>query len=182
VKSIFKAMEKLEPNPDFVLWTGDSAPHIESPAPDYPYITNVTSWVFKEIKRRFNGEVPVVAALGNHDSYLFDSYPDQKNSTGQPQDSQYYKYFHQGGFSSSVVGEADQKTFLRCGYYTKRINAKSATMKFIVLNTNLYYNNKVNFTVPDPCNQLNWLNQTLQAAASDEKVFLVGHVPPGGDG
>ena len=82
VKSIFKAMEKLEPNPDFVLWTGDSAPHIESPAPDYPYITNVTSWVFKEIKRRFNGEVPVVAALGNHDSYLYDSYPDQKNSTG----------------------------------------------------------------------------------------------------
>ena len=27
-----------------------------------------------------------MAILGNHDSYLFDSYPDQKNSTGQPQE------------------------------------------------------------------------------------------------
>ena len=57
---------------------------------DYPYITSVTSWVFNEIKKKF--DVPVVAALGNHDSYLYDSYADQINNT-QPEKVQTKKNF-----------------------------------------------------------------------------------------
>ncbi|XP_023324002.1 uncharacterized protein LOC111698017 isoform X2 [Eurytemora carolleeae] len=163
-------MKRLEPNPDFVVWTGDNGPHVDDPSPNYPYITNVTSFVFSELKRMF-GDIPVIPALGNHDSYPADSYNQDSD--------QYNLYYDQGGFKDHVGGGASKDTFLKCGYYTKTINVMENALKFIVLNTNLYYNNIVNFTDSDPCDQISWLNQTLTDTLENEKVYIVAHVPPG---
>ena len=64
-----------------------------------------------------------------------------------------------------------------CGFYSKVLKFAEASLRMIVLNTNIYYSD--NFTEgPDPCGQLEWLNTTL--GESGEPVFIVAHVPPGG--
>ncbi|CAL8287770.1 unnamed protein product [Merluccius merluccius] len=51
----------------------------------------------------------------------------------------------------------------------------------MVLNTNLYYDqNKMATFMADPADQFHWAEQVLTAAARNkEKVYIVGHVPPG---
>ena len=75
VMSALQAMVRLQPRPDFIVWTGDSAPHWSSPhPPDQEYIFNVTKAVFSRLDQLFPG-VPVVPALGNHDSSPPDQFP-----------------------------------------------------------------------------------------------------------
>jgi len=177
VRSILKAMHNLEPEPDFIVWTGDNAPHLYNPQPSLDYITNVTSMVFSQLQSLFPNK-QVVAALGNHDSSPADFYPSEAQV--DQQDSQYYKYYHEGGFDSQLNGSAEAtETFLKCGYYVTEVNTqKGSTLKFISLNTNIYYYNKANVS-EDPCDQLAWLNQTISNLGQNEKVYLIAHVPPG---
>ncbi|XP_019644210.1 PREDICTED: acid sphingomyelinase-like phosphodiesterase 3b [Branchiostoma belcheri] len=66
-------------------------------------------------------------------------------------------------------------------YYTMPI---SPGLRLVGLNTVFYYTND-RVTAPtddntDPAGQFSWLEGVLQQAATDnEKVFLIGHVPPG---
>jgi len=174
VNAILKAMHMKEPEPDFIVWTGDSAPHV-TPEPSYQYITNVTSMVYSKLMRYFPN-TPIVSALGNHDSSPSDDY---KPSSPDSNESQYYQYYHNGRFNESV-GETEKNTFLKCGYYTKVFPLKDVELKFIVLNTNLYYSNKEKITEEDPCGQLEWLEDELTNRTGDnQKVFIVAHVPPG---
>jgi len=178
IKSLLKAMHELEPNPDFIIWTGDNAPHAANPEADYHYITNVTSWVFREIHALFGEEVTVIPALGNHDAYPADSYIDAQNAT-EEEVTQYKMYWNQGGFGKHIDGDENEKSFKRCGYYTKNIKLEGVDLKFVVLNTNIYYNNPNVAKVSDPCDQLDWLKKTLEEAGDSEKVYLMAHVPPG---
>merc|ERR1712198_794093 len=41
-----------------------------------------------------------------------------------------------------------------------------------------YYSDEMT-TGEDPCDQLQWMNQTLTNSSEDESVFIVAHVPPG---
>merc|ERR1719180_101066 len=60
VLSALEAMHKFQPKPDFIIWTGDSAPHWKDPAPPQEkYIMNVTKSVFRHLDGLFPG-VPVV--------------------------------------------------------------------------------------------------------------------------
>ena len=55
--SALDAMKKIHGDPDFILWTGDSAPHWNTPAsPDMTYIMNVTQTVFTELEHLFPRE------------------------------------------------------------------------------------------------------------------------------
>lgn len=174
VNGILKAMHMKEPEPDFIVWTGDNAPHV-TPEPSYQYITNVTSMVYSKLMQYFPN-TPIVSALGNHDSSPSDDY---KPSSPDSNESQYYQYYHNGRFNESV-GETEKNTFLKCGYYTKIFPLKDVELKFIVLNTNLYYSNKEKITEEDPCGQLEWLEDELTNRTGDnQKVFIVAHVPPG---
>jgi len=53
-------------------------------------------------------------------------------------------------------------------------------LNFLVLNTNIYQrDNEVEGD--DPCGQLTWLEGKLVEAEQREgKVYIVGHIPPGG--
>merc|ERR1719427_314784 len=133
--------------------------------------------VFSELQSLFPNK-QIVAALGNHDSSPADFYPAEAQV--DEEDSQYYKYYHQGGFDSQLNNSKEAtETFLKCGYYVTEVNTKKGTkLKFVSLNTNIYYYNKANVS-EDPCDQLAWLNQTISSLGQSEKVYLVAHVPPG---
>ena len=101
VLSALEAMHKFQPKPDFIVWTGDSAPHWRDPAPPQgKYIMNVTKSVFRHLDSLFPG-VPVVAALGNHDASPPDQFPilpDGENKTAE----YYTALWQQGAFGDHI--------------------------------------------------------------------------------
>uniref|UniRef100_A0A665TG96 Sphingomyelin phosphodiesterase acid like 3B n=1 Tax=Echeneis naucrates TaxID=173247 RepID=A0A665TG96_ECHNA len=66
------------------------------------------------------------------------------------------------------------------GYYTEKLLSRTG-YRMLVLNTNLYYDqNKLTVDMEDPAGQFSWADQVLTDAANDkEKVYIIGHVPPG---
>ena len=45
-------------------------------------------------------------------------------------------------------------------------------MRFLVLNTNVYYYNKAKISGLDPCGQLAFMNETFSSLGPQEKVFI----------
>ena len=177
VRSALKAMNISHPDPDFIVWTGDSAPHWRDPnPPSEDYVANVTKLVFTQLDKLFPN-VPVIPALGNHDASPPDQFPIYNKTVNTTQPDYYRKLWRDGAFGDHI-NMSESNTFLECGYYTKTIQTEAISWRFIVLNTNIYYSD--NLTIgEDPCGQMSWLNTTLQAASDEEKVFIVAHVPPG---
>ena len=179
VESALSAMSNITSSPDFIVWTGDSSPHWypgDNP-PNNEYIFNVTKLVFSRLDSMFPG-VPVIPALGNHDSDPPDQFPTAEAADKKKPD--YYEHlWSDGAFGDHILGSASMETFKQCGYYTKTFTTVDKNIwRFIVLNTNLYYHD--NFSQgEDPCGQMAWMNKTLRGARDDEKVFIVAHVPPG---
>ena len=166
--SSLEAMARLQPNVSLILWTGDSSPHWRASPPEQKYIANITNLVFSRLSQLFPG-VPVVAAVGNHDISPPDQWP-----VGGPA---YASLWDQGGFSSHIPSN-QQDSFLRCGFYSTR----AAGLDFLVLNTNFYLRDH-EVEGDDPCGQLKWLEERLVEAeqrGGEGKVYIVGHVPPGG--
>ncbi|GFS93572.1 acid sphingomyelinase-like phosphodiesterase 3a, partial [Nephila pilipes] len=54
-------------------------------------------------------------------------------------------------------------------------------LRIISINTILWYSpNNLTSDIPDPGNQFQWLEEVLKnSSRSSEKVYIVGHVPPG---
>lgn len=73
-----------------------------------------------------------------------------------------------------------RETFIKGGYYTEKL-LNRAGFRMLVLNTNLYYDqNKVTQDMEDPAGQFSWADRVLTEAANNkEKVYIIGHVPPG---
>ncbi|XP_039663201.1 acid sphingomyelinase-like phosphodiesterase 3b isoform X2 [Perca fluviatilis] len=71
-------------------------------------------------------------------------------------------------------------TFKKGGYYTEKLLNRTG-FRMLVLNTNLYYDqNKATQDMDDPAGQFSWADQVLTEAANNkEKVYIIGHVPPG---
>lgn len=170
VKSSIQAMVELEPHPDFVLWTGDNAPHTDDPAPDFPVIFNTVSNITNELRTAFHASIPILPVLGNHDAYPKDDYPIAGKEF-------YGKYLSQGGWAALLPAEAQQE-FEQGGYYSYRL---PSGVTVLVVNTNLYYAfNTLGRNVPDPCGQFSWMRSKLQIARDEHsKVIIAAHAPPG---
>ena len=180
VESAFLAMKKYVPNPEFILWTGDSSAHDKSL--NTSEVLNNLKFVTKRLSKLYPG-VPIVPVLGNHDSSPPDHFPDSKN-VSTPKQS-YADYITDGSFGDLLnAGSAQAEQFKECGYYALKNKTydTNVTQTFIVLNTALYYHNNAidsSHYPEDPCGQFAWLNQTLHDIKPNENVFIVAHVPPG---
>ena len=63
-----------EPNPDFILWTGDSSPHWNYPdSPDWQYIYEAEKFLTKSLREYFPNTT-IIPVMGNHDAYEPDNY------------------------------------------------------------------------------------------------------------
>ena len=177
VESALAYMKKVNAKPDFILWTGDSNPHWPKPekgpqGPDFDYIFNNLKKIIKLLSNTFP-DVPVIPALGNHDTAPPDQYPDfKKDSDGTKKF--YEKYVDKAAFGDMLVN-VSRETFKKCGYYTKTFKK----IKFVVLNTNLYYGNNMPLDETDPCDQIKWMKDEISKTQEDEGVFIVAHIPPG---
>lgn len=71
-KSALQAMREIQPNPDFILWTGDSSPHWQYPSMEYVF--SAERALVALIRTHFPN-TKVVPVMGNHDTSPPDFFP-----------------------------------------------------------------------------------------------------------
>uniref|UniRef100_UPI00358E9E22 cyclic GMP-AMP phosphodiesterase SMPDL3A isoform X2 n=1 Tax=Myxine glutinosa TaxID=7769 RepID=UPI00358E9E22 len=176
VHSALEHMRSLLPLPDFLIWTGDSPPHLPpgdlSTAAVLDTMRNFTSVILAAFPN-----IPVFPALGNHDYWPQDQMPGNVCEV----------YSKVGQMWKMWLTDEALETFKRGGFYTQLVSWNrtqvSTPLRIVSLNTVLYYTpNRITAGLVDPGGQLAWLKGVLSAARRDgEKVYVIAHVPPGVD-
>lgn len=171
-RSALRAMSVIEPEPRFILWTGDSAPHLEYPDQTWSDVYDTLANSSSLLRRHFPA-TPIFPVLGNHDTVPSGQFPSN--------DTEFYSNFLVNGTWSDFITDDDSReTFLRGGYYSKAV--VSDALRVVVINTCLYLleNRLVNETEDDPSGQFAWMRVQLEDARRlRHKVLITSHVAPG---
>nr|XP_020445893.1 acid sphingomyelinase-like phosphodiesterase 3b isoform X2 [Monopterus albus] len=169
INSSVYAMREILPNPDFIIWTGDDTPHVPNEDLGVEAVLQIMRNLTHTIKQVFP-KTKVYPALGNHDYHPKSQLPAGPN----------YIYNQTAEMWQDWLDPKSQATFKKGGYYTEKLLNRTG-YRMLVLNTNLYYDqNKLTLDMDDPAGQFSWADGVLKDAATNkEKVYIIGHVPPG---
>ncbi|XP_037532773.1 acid sphingomyelinase-like phosphodiesterase 3b [Nematolebias whitei] len=169
INSSVYAMKHILPDPDFIVWTGDDTPHVPNEDLGEEAVINIISNLTNIITEVFPS-TKVYSALGNHDYHPKNQFPPAPNSI----------YNRTAEMWHDWLDPESKETFKKGGYYTEKLLNRNG-FRMLVLNTNLYYDqNKLTLDTDDPAGQFSWMDRTLTEAANNkEKVYIIGHVPPG---
>uniref|UniRef100_A0A8C5PX50 Acid sphingomyelinase-like phosphodiesterase n=1 Tax=Leptobrachium leishanense TaxID=445787 RepID=A0A8C5PX50_9ANUR len=172
ILSAFQHINKSEQKANFMIWTGDSMPHL--PVNDLStkmvidMIGNMTTTI-----RTLLPDLLVYPAFGNHDYWPQDQFPVAGSEV----------YTAAAEFWKPWLNDDALYTLRKGGYYSQiyRSSPSAQPLRIISLNTNLYYGpNKVTINMTDPAGQFEWLEDTLYASRQHkEKVYIIAHVPIG---
>ncbi|XP_063810634.1 acid sphingomyelinase-like phosphodiesterase 3b isoform X1 [Pseudophryne corroboree] len=170
INSSIYAMKSILPDPDFILWTGDDTPHVPNEQLGEKAVLEIVEWLTNLIMHVFP-TTKVYAALGNHDFHPKNQLPTQNNSI----------YYRISEFWTPWLNQESIATFQKGAFYSEQLVNTGTVGRVIILNTNLYYeSNSITANMEDPGDQFSWLeNQLTAASQKGEKVYIVGHVPPG---
>ncbi|BFZ21086.1 hypothetical protein BsWGS_24125 [Bradybaena similaris] len=159
---------------DLIYWTGDVPAHNvwnQSRADQIDTINYVVSLILKY----FPGK-PVYPSLGNHESSPVNSFP-PPYITGEHSIS--WLYDELATSWKHWLPQDAVESIKRGAYYTV---SPYQGLRIISLNMN-YCNNEnwwMLLNTTDPTGELQWLIATLQKAEDiEEKVHILGHIPPG---
>ncbi|XP_072465645.1 acid sphingomyelinase-like phosphodiesterase 3b isoform X2 [Notamacropus eugenii] len=163
-------MKAILPRPDFILWTGDDTPHVPNEKLGEEAVLNIVKRLTELIQLVFP-ETKVYAALGNHDFHPKNQLPPESNNI----------YNQVAELWRPWLNNESISLFKEGAFYTERLPGPNQTGRIVVLNTNLYYSsNGLTANLDDPGSQFQWLDDVLNNASREgEKVYLIGHVPPG---
>ncbi|XP_037914382.1 sphingomyelin phosphodiesterase isoform X1 [Hermetia illucens] len=175
VDNLLQHISETHPDIDYILWTGDLPPHdVWNQTKDENL--GIIKDTVKQMSEKFPG-IPIFPALGNHESAPVNSFPppyvnqvDASISWLYEELDSLWRRWLPASVSHTVRRGAFYSVLLRPGF------------RIISLNMN-YCNNKnwwllLNST--DPATELQWLIYELQSAEfSNEKVHIIGHIPPG---
>ncbi|XP_071325959.1 acid sphingomyelinase-like phosphodiesterase 3b [Trachinotus anak] len=169
INSSVYAMKDILPDPDFIVWTGDDTPHVPNEDLGEEAVLDIISNLTDIIKQVFP-YTKVYSALGNHDYHPKSQLPAGPN----------YIYNQTAEMWQGWLEPESRETFKKGGYYTEKLLSRTG-FRMMVLNTNLYYDqNKLTLDMEDPAGQFSWADRVLTEAANNkEKVYIIGHVPPG---
>ncbi|XP_037605770.1 acid sphingomyelinase-like phosphodiesterase 3a isoform X3 [Sebastes umbrosus] len=160
-------MAPLTQPQDFIIWTGDSPPHVPVDELSTDTVIQVISNMTQTIRHNFPN-LTVYPALGNHDYWPQDQMQASTNAVYRAA-AQLWKPWLQ---PEALL------TLSQGGFYSQLVKPG---LRVLSLNTILYYGpNKVTKNMTDPAGQFEWLEKTLEKAAqSVEKVYIIAHVPVG---
>ncbi|XP_023570013.1 acid sphingomyelinase-like phosphodiesterase 3a [Octodon degus] len=169
IVSAFDFIKNSGQEASFMIWTGDSPPHV--PVPELStdtvikVITNMTVTI-----RSFFPSLQVFPTLGNHDYWPQDQLP---TATSQVYDAV-------ANLWKAWLEEDALSTLRKGGFYSQKV-PHNPNLRIVSLNTNLYYGpNVVTLNETDPANQFEWLEHTLNSSQQNkEKVYIIAHVPLG---
>ncbi|KAF7647303.1 hypothetical protein LDENG_00174420 [Lucifuga dentata] len=169
INSSVYAMKDILPHPDFIVWTGDDTPHVPNEDLGEEMVLHIISNLTHIINQVFPN-TKVYSAMGNHDYHPKNQLPAAQN----------YIYDQIARMWQDWLSPESQGTFKKGGYYSEKLLNQTG-VRMLVLNTNLYYDqNNLTKDMDDPADQFSWADQVLTDAANNkEKVYIIGHVPPG---
>lgn len=167
IQSAFSHMASLTQPKDFIIWTGDSPPHVPPDELSTDIVIQVIANMTQTIRQHFPN-LTVYPALGNHDYWPQDQMQTSSNAIYKAA-AQLWKPWLQ---PEALL------TLSQGGFYSQLARPG---LRIVSLNTILYYNpNKVTKNMTDPAGQFEWLEKTLEKAAQSlEKVYIIAHVPIG---
>ncbi|XP_015248479.1 PREDICTED: acid sphingomyelinase-like phosphodiesterase 3a [Cyprinodon variegatus] len=167
IQSAFANMAQLTQPQDFIIWTGDSPPHVPPDELSTDLVIQVISNMTQTITKHFPN-LTVYPAVGNHDYWPQDQMPDSPNAIYKAAAALWKPWLDAEALSTLSQG----------GFYSQLVKPG---LRLVSLNTILYYGpDKVTSNMTDPAGQFEWLENVLQKAAqSQEKVYIIAHVPVG---
>ncbi|KAM9003723.1 acid sphingomyelinase-like phosphodiesterase 3a [Sarcophilus harrisii] len=172
ILSAFNFIKNSGQQASFMIWTGDSPPHVPVKELSTDIVINVIGNMTTTIQSLFPN-FQVFPALGNHDYWPQDQLPVSTSKV----------YEAAANFWKPWLTEEAINTLRRGGFYSQTVpsHLSSQSLRIISLNTNLYYSpNAVTLNKTDPANQFEWLENTLNSSRQNkEKVYVIGHVPVG---
>jgi sphingomyelin phosphodiesterase acid-like 3 len=190
LQSSLEAMRAMQPDAKFMMVSGDLIAHAftcrystlfsnAKPGDYQAFVLKTLSFVVGELRSAFP-DMPVYVALGNNDSgcgdYKLDAASDFLAETGK---------IVAEGLPKSQRQHALQE-FGAGGYYDVTMAEPMRGIRLIAVN-DLFLSAKYSTCSgkPDPAAadaQLSWLARQLgDARAAGEKVWVIGHIPPGID-
>ncbi|EMG46743.1 asm-2 Sphingomyelin phosphodiesterase 2 [Candida maltosa Xu316] len=169
-----------EKNFEFAIFTGDVVDHIyDSCTPEYTKAEEVKAF---SAMKHFFGNIPVLPALGNHDSFPYGQLaPTQYNTTGNSsytwnEDEMVDLWINNEWFEEK--SREDLKShYAGFSYVTNR------GLKVIGLNSNAYYQKNLwtyidHTTNPDPFGQWEFLvNELVESEKNGQRVWIMAHIP-----
>ncbi|EGC30266.1 hypothetical protein DICPUDRAFT_158024 [Dictyostelium purpureum] len=172
VGSMFEFIENEFGNEiDMVFWTGDNPPH-DIWEQTFDGQLNSSLLVTNLVKKYF-GSSKIFPAIGNHESLPVNSFP-------LPPGSSWLFNALASDWSDWINTDEQVKTLQWGGYYTLPVQNG---IRVVSLNMNWCNNGNlwmVENGTTDAAGMLQWVIETLQASEDiGEKVYLVGHIPPG---
>jgi sphingomyelin phosphodiesterase acid-like 3 len=180
------ALRTQQPRPTLVVFGGDilvqdfsSFFHLLAPTQDEAamkaFALKTVTFVVQQIRASL-GTTPVYFTLGNWDSYagsfgLLPNDPFLADTAG---------VFYDGFLAGAVDRVTFELTYRAGGYYAA--NVPGSSLVVVGLNTIFLAPQSPSGTAAAVTQELDWLEATLDAArASGRPVWIVTHVPPGGD-
>ncbi|XP_029799970.1 acid sphingomyelinase-like phosphodiesterase 3a [Suricata suricatta] len=169
ILSAFDFIKNSGQEASFMIWTGDSPPHVPVHELSTDTVINVIANMTATIQTAFPN-LQVFPALGNHDYWPQDQLPVVTNKI----------YNAVADLWEPWLDEEAIRTLRKGGFYTQKVSP-NLNLRIISLNTNLYYGpNIMTLNKTDPANQFEWLEKTLNTSQENkEKVYIIAHIPVG---
>ncbi|XP_036304261.1 acid sphingomyelinase-like phosphodiesterase 3b [Pipistrellus kuhlii] len=168
INSSVHAMKEIEPEPDFIFWTGDDTPHVPNERLGEAKVLEIVERLTKLIREVFP-DTKVYSAMGNHDFHPKHQLPAGSNRIYNQIAELWRPWLNNESFARFKEG----------AFYSEKLPGTAG--RIVVLNTNLYYtNNEQTASMADPAQQFQWLEEVLSnASRAGEMVYIIAHVPPG---
>ncbi|EFA76746.1 putative sphingomyelinase [Heterostelium album PN500] len=160
--STLNAMLSVNPDPTFIIYTGDSAGH------SLPYnFWEESQITFAKYMAATYPGTTIIPSIGNNDVF-----PDY-NVTCSDNNLQFLSQVW-----NQWIPVEQMPTFLKMGAF-----AISPTPGLVVLSLNtVLYSTKQKTLYQDPCGQFQWLEtQLAMAQENNQSVYIIGHIYPGLD-
>ncbi|XP_039710160.1 cyclic GMP-AMP phosphodiesterase SMPDL3A isoform X2 [Pteropus medius] len=169
ILSAFDFIKNSGQEASFMIWTGDSPPHVPVHELSTDIVINVIANMTTTIRSLFPN-LQVFPALGNHDYWPQDQLPTVTSKV----------YNAVANLWKPWLDEEAIHTLRKGGFYTQKVST-NLNLRIISLNTNLYYGpDVVTLNKTDPANQFEWLENTLNISQQNkEKVYIIAHIPMG---
>ncbi|KAK9870012.1 hypothetical protein WA026_006107 [Henosepilachna vigintioctopunctata] len=174
IENMLKHITEQHPDIDFIFWTGDLPPH-DIWKQTKQYNLDIIKETTQQMIEHFPS-IPIFPAIGNHESVPAGTFAppwvEEDNSTS-------WLFNELLNHWKRWLPDSSTTTIQRGGFYSVLLRPK---LRLISMNTNYChtYNWWLLVNSTDPAKELKWLIHELQKAENNnEKVLLIGHIPPG---
>ena len=166
--------DAINRNVDFIIWTGDNAPH-DSWEGNQSAVYEIARNIKEKLDEKFNNgnrNTPVFYSLGNHEKYPNDDFKDNESDMLEKMTTIFGSY----------LDEPEKETFKEGGYYSKKY--LNTNLRIIALNClvcDCFNFNLFNSTKSHAKQMFRWLENELQKAENNsEYVYILNHFPLNG--